>query len=404
MIDNPALLPPGFQDILPEESTEERFILNAFSETFSSFGYKYVKPPLMEYEHGFLDNAMGRKLGRKMFRLMDPVSKNMLGIRADITSQIVRIAMTRLVNMPRPLRIFYAADSFNIESPEIKPQRQFTQVGCELFGSADLNADIEICTVAVLALKKIGIEDVTIDFCFPSLLKNLLHRIEEKFAPKEYEVIRKCIDRRDKAGITQFKDADIETLNDLIELSGPIENIENKYVTNLDEDTKARINTLRETACKIKKEIDALGISDVQLKVDLLEMKDFEYHSGIAFGFYTSQSGSILGRGGRYEGQFKDARTLEPIQENAVGFTFYTHALRDAVKEKDESKQIYVHYDTDWKTLQKLHNDGYQTIRALSDEDYNETNAALHGCEYMYMNKDVIKLDAKVTNRVNKHG
>ena len=177
MIDNPALLPPGFQDILPEESTEERFILNAFSEIFSSFGYKYVKPPLMEYEHGFLDNAMGRKLGRKMFRLMDPVSKNMLGIRADITSQIVRIAMTRLVNMPRPLRIFYAADSFNIESPEIKPQRQFTQVGCELFGSADLNADIEICTVAVLALKKIGIEDVTIDFCFPSLLKNLLHRI-----------------------------------------------------------------------------------------------------------------------------------------------------------------------------------------------------------------------------------
>ncbi len=36
------------------------------------------------------------------FRLMDPVSQRMMGLRADMTPQVGRIAASRLQNMPRP--------------------------------------------------------------------------------------------------------------------------------------------------------------------------------------------------------------------------------------------------------------------------------------------------------------
>ena len=42
-------------------------------------------------------------MGRYTFRLMDPVSQQMMGLRADITMQIARIAASRLTNSPRPL-------------------------------------------------------------------------------------------------------------------------------------------------------------------------------------------------------------------------------------------------------------------------------------------------------------
>ena len=44
-------------------------------------------------------------MAAQTFRLMDPVSQRMMGVRADITVQVARIAATRLAKMPLPLRL-----------------------------------------------------------------------------------------------------------------------------------------------------------------------------------------------------------------------------------------------------------------------------------------------------------
>ncbi|MEI9983975.1 MAG: ATP phosphoribosyltransferase regulatory subunit [Aliidongia sp.] len=67
-------------------------------------GFERVKPPLVEFESSLLGGP-GAAMAQDTFRLMDPISQRMIGVRADMTLQIARIATTRLVKLPRPVRL-----------------------------------------------------------------------------------------------------------------------------------------------------------------------------------------------------------------------------------------------------------------------------------------------------------
>src|SRR3546814_10311809 len=74
------------------------------SSDLQAQGYERVKPPLLEFEEALLTGA-GAAVASQTFRLMDPVSQRMMGLRADMTPKVARIATTRLTKAPRPLRL-----------------------------------------------------------------------------------------------------------------------------------------------------------------------------------------------------------------------------------------------------------------------------------------------------------
>ena len=92
-----------------------------------------------------------------MFRVMDPVSQRMMGIRPDITPQIARIAGARLRHAPRPLRLGYAGDVLRVRGTQLRPERQFTQAGVELIGVDAPAADAEVIVMAAGALADLGV-------------------------------------------------------------------------------------------------------------------------------------------------------------------------------------------------------------------------------------------------------
>ena len=100
---HPALLPTGMHDLLPPEAELEASIVSQLMATLAAHGYQRVKPPLVEFEETLFSGA-GATMATATFRTMDPVSHRMIGVRADMTPQIARIAATRLGNAPRPLR------------------------------------------------------------------------------------------------------------------------------------------------------------------------------------------------------------------------------------------------------------------------------------------------------------
>ena len=104
-----ALLPAGLRDVLPPEAAHEARVVEALLSQFAAHGYERVRPPLVEFEESLLAGS-GAAMGSQTFRLMDPVSQRMMGVRADITLQIARIAATRLAGAPRPLRLSYAGE------------------------------------------------------------------------------------------------------------------------------------------------------------------------------------------------------------------------------------------------------------------------------------------------------
>ena len=138
-----ARLPAGLRDVLPPDAAAETETTARLLAAFASRGYEQVDPPLLEFEESLLIGA-GAATAEQTFRLMDPVSHRMMGLRTDITVQVARIATTRLRNLPRPLRLCYAGQVLRVKGTQLRPDRQFGQAGIELIGSDSSAADAEI--------------------------------------------------------------------------------------------------------------------------------------------------------------------------------------------------------------------------------------------------------------------
>ena len=152
-----ALLPAGLRDLLPPDAETEAASVEALMEVFAAHGYQRVKPPLLEFEDSLLAGS-GAAVAEQTFRLMDPESQRMMGLRADTTPQVARIATTRLAHAPRPLRLSYAGQCLRVRGSQLAPDRQIAQAGIELIGCDNPAADAEIVLVGAEALAAVGLD------------------------------------------------------------------------------------------------------------------------------------------------------------------------------------------------------------------------------------------------------
>ena len=102
MQNSDRLLPSGFADLLPPYAWRERRLRSAMVESFRTFGYQEVSPPLVEFESNLVDKP---ELEQQTFRVLDTSSQRMMGVRADMTPQIARLAASRMQDSPLPLRL-----------------------------------------------------------------------------------------------------------------------------------------------------------------------------------------------------------------------------------------------------------------------------------------------------------
>lgn len=325
---NNALLPSGFEDLLPPQAEVEYDAIARLMAVFRSFGYARVKPPMAEFEESLLAPGPGAALASETFRVMDPVTHRMMGLRSDITAQIARIALTRLSDEPRPLRLTYANDVIRTKGSQARTQRQFTQVGCEMIGRDDVEADIEICVVALKGLAALGVENVTIDFAVPGI-------IEDIFAATG----------QNERGIDALRHR----------LAGPAD----KAFKALDEIELG--NQAQKCVARLKGVVEglngalaALGLDGVKVTIDPLETKGFEYKNDLAFALFAESFRGELGRGGRY-----DIYEGEQAKESAAGFTLYMDTLRQGLSLRDEAQVQELSADADWAKVAQLQAQGF---------------------------------------------
>ena len=126
-----GLLPVGMTDVLPPDAFCREKAVETVVGVFQSCGYDRVCPPLLEFEETLAGAKCG-DLSNQTFRVTDPVSGKIMGVRADMTPQIGRIAVTRLKEEPRPLRLAYAGDVVRMFPTTLNPARQVLQVGADL--------------------------------------------------------------------------------------------------------------------------------------------------------------------------------------------------------------------------------------------------------------------------------
>ena len=134
---SPALLPSGLRDLLPPDAETEALSVEALMAVFAGHGYERVKPPLLEFEDSLLSGS-GAAVAEQTFRLMDPATHRMMGLRPDMTPQVARIATTRLASARRG-RCACATPGQCLQTVHRRrnssPDRQVAQAGIELIGA-----------------------------------------------------------------------------------------------------------------------------------------------------------------------------------------------------------------------------------------------------------------------------
>ncbi len=215
---NPALLPAGLRDLLPPEAETEAGAVESLMDVFAAHGYQRVKPPLLEFEDNLLAGS-GAAVAEQTFRLMDPDSQRMMGLRADTTPQVARIATTRLANAPRPLRLSYAGQCLRVRGTQLDPDRQVAQAGIELIGPDAPAADAEIVLVGAEALASVGLDRVSFDLTIPTLAQALLD--DAGIEGPQRLALARGLDRKDVAAVMRHGGPLADVLTDLLRAAGP---------------------------------------------------------------------------------------------------------------------------------------------------------------------------------------
>ena len=368
-----ALLPSGFEDLLPPQADSEFAAISALMKTFAMFGYARVKPPMAEFEESLLGDGPGAALSQETFRVMDPVSHRMMALRSDITAQIARIAQSRLFDEPRPLRITYANDVIRTKASQQRTLRQFCQAGCEMIGLDSAASDIEIAVVALSGLKVLQIEDVSLDFAIPRLLDGLFEEFE--VPAEQAEAVHTSLKSRDASALYSLEDKKLSSLlSELLKISGAADKaLAALKDLKLPKGCKAIVQRLDEVISGTQTAMVEMGLEGMSLTLDPLETKGFDYHSGVAFTLFAKGARGELGRGGRYT-IFNGERDTG----SASGFTFYMDSLRQVMTGASAQKVIFIPADESWTLVKNLQNEGWRIVRGLGSKD------APSGCTHVY--------------------
>src|SRR5271166_4408132 len=364
---NRALLPAGLRDLLPPDAETEASAVESLMEVFASHGYQRVKPPLLEFEDSLLAGS-GAAVAEQTFRLMDPESQRMMGLRADTTPQVARIATTRLAQAARPLRVSYAGQCLRVRGSQLAPDRQIAQAGIELIGCDNPAADAEIVLVGAEALGSVGLTRTSFDLTLPTLVPILLD--DAGFAGATRAALARALDRKDAASVAHYGGRLAPTLTELLLAAGPAD----RAMPALE---SARLPpAARDLADRLAAAIAAIHVRapTLRLTVDPVEFRGFRYETGVSVTIYAPGRHEELGRGGRY---------ICGESEPATGLTLFPDAVLRAAPRRAARPRIFLPFGSDRGVAAGLRADGFATVAALAATGDDPAEAARLGCSHI---------------------
>ena len=365
---NQALLPDGLRDALPPDAAHEAAIVEQLLRSIGERGYDRVDPPLVEFEDSLLDGA-GQGVELATFRLMDPVSQRMMGVRADITPQVARIAATRLAKVARPLRLAYAGPVLRVRGDQLRPERQFYEVGVELIGTDRAEADAEVIALATEALMSVGVRDVSVDINLPTLTPTVCRALE--LDDETSERARLALDRKDAAAVAALGGQAASMLGGLLTAAGPMEEgLVALQVVDLPSPARAECQRLEMVARQVAETVPTLTLT-----IDPAENRGFEYHTGLSFTLFAKGVRGSLGRGGRY--------VAGAGSEPAIGFTLFLDSIARAVPPVENDERVFLPHGTPAVLGRGLRDEGWTTVAGLAPSAEAADDALRMNCTHV---------------------
>lgn len=294
------LLPEGIDEIYSDEAESLELLGRNVIDLFSSWGYRLVMPPLIE----FLDSLLvgtGHDLDLQTFKLIDQVSGRLMGIRADMTPQVARIdARTTLNDLPT--RLCYLGAVLRTQADHLEKSRSPMQLGAELFGHGGHASDLEIIRLMLEMLSVVGLTDVHLDLGHVGIYRGLAQQVGLN-REQEAEIFG-ILQNKDRYELNRFlADSHIsvpasEMFLALLDLNGPPSIVETakERLRMAGESVGQAISDLKSIADSLRGLFPLLPIN-----FDLAELRGYHYQTGVVFAAFVPGYGREVARGGRYD-------------------------------------------------------------------------------------------------------
>lgn len=328
------LLPESIADVLPAEARGIEELRRRLLDLYRSYGYELVMPPLIEHIESLLTGS-AHDLGMRTFQLVDQLSGRMLGVRADMTPQVARID-AHLLDRDGIVRLCYAGSVLHTRPQGVLATREPFHVGAELYGHAGLEADVETIELMVRSLHVAGIGHVRIDLCHVGVVQALLDAYGSVDGNGvdgiDVDELHTLLQGKDAPGLREMlRDAPPALRDSLHALTTLHGRIGNGHAG--PDSTLARARSMLPDTPAISSALEQLArlsVSpvwerwpEVELSVDLADLRGYRYHNGITFAAYVEALPYAVARGGRYDDVGRAFGRARP----ATGFSIELRAL-----------------------------------------------------------------------------
>ncbi len=378
------LLPAGIEETLPAEAEAIERLRRELLDLFSSWGYRLVIPPFIEYLESLLTGT-GEDLELKTFKLTDQLSGRLMGVRADMTPQVARIE-ARHLRSDQPVRLCYLGTVLYSLPDGVSRSRSPIQLGAELYGHSGVESDCEILCLMLETLRRAGVEDVHLDLGHVGIFRGLARQAE--LSQRDEAVLYDALQRKAAPEIDSLLEGVNKAvggmIRDLAGLNGGEEILSKaaKRLSKASPEVRAALNSLRALA-------DALRdrVADVPVHYDLAELRGYRYHTGVVFAAFVPGSGQEVARGGRYDNIGRDFGRPRP----ATGFSADLKTLmgvRAPSNEGSEAEAILAPFSAapELKALvRELRDAGERVVYALPGQ---KVDARALGCTRSIVEKN----------------
>lgn len=324
---NHWLLPEGIDEVVPPYAGHLEKIRRDLLDMYQLWGYDLVIPPFVEYLDSLLTGT-GADVDLKTFKLIDQVSGRLMGIRADMTTQVARIDAHHLEN-EAPTRLCYMGTVLHARPDGFGGTRAPLQIGAELYGHSGYQSDVEVISLMLETFARASVEKVSVDLGHVGIFRGLAAdaKLDQRQEMQLFEALQRKAVPEIKSLLESFS-VDPKTADKIAALSD---------LNGSDVLQQARVVLAgsSQTVIDALDNIDNVARAvkarypDLPLHYDLAELRGYNFHTGIVFSAYVPQSGVEVARGGRYDnigGEFGRARPATGFSTDLKILTKYSSA------------------------------------------------------------------------------
>ena len=317
----------GTKDILPQDVEMWHFVEENALKTFSSFGVKEIRTPIIESTDLF-QRGVGETtdiVNKEMYTFEK--SERSITLRPENTAGVVRSYIENgMHRLPAPVKLWYKGPMFRYERPQAGRQRQFHQVGVEMFGVSAPSADAEIILMAENFLKSIGLDDLDVEInslgC-PKCRAEFKENLKNVIRPYLKDLCEDCQERFEKNPL-RLLDCKVPQCQEIFSKQEIQNVIKSDFLC----------DECREHYTQLKKYLDELNVKYSENK---LLVRGLDYYTRTVFEIKSNNLGSqnaVCG-GGRYDNLVEE---LGGQPTPAIGFAMGMERLISLLKEKETSK------------------------------------------------------------------